>query len=129
MIRRWPLLAVLLAFVVGCDHTSKHLAQRHLADRSAVDVVPTVFTYMGAKNPLSDYTQGVPLTALDGPEYVVVAGWGDAGLVDRDAITHFGFRTVVRDHEYNVLPDQPAERSKRAKWYSEVLEAQRQFVK
>lgn len=96
---------------------------------SHVDIVPTVFTHMGCRNPLSDYTQGVPLTRAEGPEYVVLAGWGDAGLVDRDAITHFGIPTRVLDHDYRKLPDQSAERAKRAKWYDEVLAGQRQFVK
>lgn len=110
-------------------HVPGQAPRRVIRLTNHVDIVPTIFTYMGVKNPLSDYTHGVPLTSPEGPEYVIVAGWGDAGLVDKDAITHFGLRTVVMDHDYNELPDQSAEKARRAKWYAEALEAQQQFVK
>jgi signal peptidase II len=51
--QRWQsllLLSFLLTAVVGCDHTSKHLAERHLASTESVDVVPGVLDLRLVKN-------------------------------------------------------------------------------
>ncbi len=56
---------------------------------SHLDIVPTIFTSMGVANPISDYSQGVPLTSATGPDHVVISSWDSAALVAEDG------RTVV----------------------------------
>jgi membrane-anchored protein YejM (alkaline phosphatase superfamily) len=101
---------------------------------SHVDVVPTVFAYMGVRNPVQDYAQGTPLTSAEGPDYVLVAGWDEAAIVDAQTITRFGLETynagiAVTDHDYRLLPDQRAARTERAERLREVLGEMCRFVK
>jgi len=79
---------------------------------SHVDVVPTILTYMGVTNPLADYTQGVPLTSPTGPDYVLMAGWNDAAILDPSWVMHFGLEAynadmTVMDHDYRKV-EKPA---------------------
>jgi len=47
----------------ACRRQHPREKPRHITQfTSHLDVVPTVLTYMGAENPLTDYTQGQPLT-------------------------------------------------------------------
>ena len=57
---------------------------------SHLDIVPTIFTYMGATNPVSDYSEGTPMTDAEGPSSVVVSSWDTAALVSKDSTIVFG---------------------------------------
>lgn len=76
---------------------------------SHLDVVPTVFSFMGVMNPASDYTQGSPMTDPAGPPYAVVASWDSAALVTENATVVFGTETTnagfdVFDADYQPIP-------------------------
>ena len=101
---------------------------------SHVDVVPTILTYMGATNPLSDYTQGVPLPSPNGPGYVLMAGWNDAAILDPSFITHFGLEAynadmTVMDHDYRKVEGQRQAIAERSGVLLEVLNEMKRFVR
>ena len=80
-----------------------------------------------------DNTSGTLDAAQFGADFITAAKIADNSIgsdqLDTDAITYFGIPTRVYDHDYVELPDQAAEKARRARWYAEVLQAQRQFVK
>lgn len=78
---RYQVRTVMVAHIPGQDPRRIERMTSHL------DIVPTIFTEMGVTNPVSDYSQGVPLTATTGPRSVVVSSWDSAALVTDDATT------------------------------------------
>lgn len=110
-------------------------APHHVARMTShEDVASTVLTYMGAENPLSDYTQGLPLTTNATRPFVLIASWDSAAIVDTNSITPFGLQAynggpVVLDTN-NV--SQPNPRQALTAHSAELLagmEAMRQFMK
>lgn len=104
---------------------------RHLT--SHVDVVPTIFKYMGVENPVSDYSHGVPLEPAEGSPFVVVGSLYDAAIVDDESITVFGLEAynaglTVRDYNYDPLPDQDEARKKRSGHLMKVLSRLKDFL-
>lgn len=101
---------------------------------SHLDVPPTILTYLGAENPLSDYTQGLPLTATQELPFVYVTSWDIAAIVDRETTTMFGLEaykaeTTVFDQNYAPLPHQrEALAAKRAELL-DALNGMRSFTK
>jgi membrane-anchored protein YejM (alkaline phosphatase superfamily) len=98
------------------------------------DVPSTILTYMGVENPLSDYTQGLPLTTNATRPFVLIASWGSAAIVDTNSITEFGleaYNTAITVMSTNDLP-LPNQRQTLAAHHDELvagLEAMRQFMK
>jgi len=94
------LLALLLLGVVGCDHTSKQLAESHLAPSRAVTLVPDVLELRLVRNtdtafnllgPVADEpTRWLVILALQGLATVAMAlvllrRWRFAGVAERVA--------------------------------------------
>ena len=101
---------------------------------SHIDVPPTILTYMGVENPLSDYAEGVPFTAQQGPPYTLIASWNDAAIVDRDTITAFGLEAYKADltilNRDNVpLPNQRQAFAARRAELMGAMEGMRRFTK
>jgi membrane-anchored protein YejM (alkaline phosphatase superfamily) len=98
------------------------------------DVPSTVLTYMGVENPLSDYTQGLPLTTNATRPFVFVSSWSDAAIVSTNTITAFGLEAYKADItilDTNNVP-LPNQRGALAAHQSELIaamEAMRQFKK
>ena len=59
---------------------------------SNVDIAATVLGAAGARNPPSDYCQGVPLTSETGPEFVFVASWDIGAIVEDGRISAYGLK-------------------------------------
>jgi len=110
-------------------------APRHIQRVTSHEDVPsTVLTYMGAENPLSDYTQGLPLATNATRPFVLIASWGTAAMVDSNFITQFGLEAYngsVTVMDTNDIP-LPNQRPTLAAQHAELmagLEAMRQFMK
>jgi membrane-anchored protein YejM (alkaline phosphatase superfamily) len=98
------------------------------------DVTSTVLSYMGAENPLSDYTQGLPLTSGASRPFVLIASWGSAAIVDTNSITEFGLETynaaiTVLNTNGIPLPNQHQTLTANRPELMAGLEAMRQFMK
>ena len=89
------------------------------------DIAPTVLSYMGAENPLADYTQGQPLTAKTEPPFAFISSWSEAAVVDRKGIVEFGLAAYRAD--MTVLTSDnvplPNQRGALAERSGELLEA------
>jgi len=101
---------------------------------SHLDVAPTILTYMGAENPLSDYTQGLPMTGAQEPPYVFVASWDTAAIVGRQTTTTFGLtaykaETAIYDSRYAPLPNQRDALSAHREELLSALQGMKQFAK
>lgn len=72
---------------------------------SHVDFVPSVLTWMGITNPLSDYTTGLPIQGPEPRKQALLAGWQDTALAKADSITVFKpSRTLYQDMDGQELP-------------------------
>ena len=75
------------------------------------DIVPTLFKFMGYKNPYSDYSHGKFLFDGKGHEFVVSSGWSDASMIDKDNTIVFSLESYnaskfeIRDSLYNLEKD------------------------
>jgi uncharacterized protein len=101
---------------------------------SHLDVPATILTYMGAENPLSDYTVGSPLTSTQEVPYVLISSWSDAAVVDHDTITTFGLEAykaemTIRNHDNVPFPDQRAAMAVHRTELLSALNGMRQFSK
>ncbi len=110
--------------------TPRHITQF----TSHLDLVPTVLTYLGAENPLEDYTQGQPLTAGRQRPYLFVTTWGSAAMIESNTTTVFGLEaynagTVVTDANNVPLPDQRKAIAARKDRLVSVLREMRHFTK
>ncbi|MBN1809039.1 MAG: sulfatase-like hydrolase/transferase [Planctomycetes bacterium] len=117
-----------VAHVPGVEHHNI----RHLT--SHVDFVPTILDYIGVANPPSDYSHGCPITAPEGPSYVVVGGWDSASVIDGSSIIVFGLEgfnadTTVFDMRFIPLPNQSREIRARTPVFMKVLQGLTDFVK
>jgi membrane-anchored protein YejM (alkaline phosphatase superfamily) len=98
------------------------------------DVPATVLTYMGAENPLPDYTQGLPLMTNVARPFVFISSWSDAAIVSTNTITTFGLEAYNSDVAIlgtNNVP-QPNQRAALAAHRSDLvaaMESMRQFKK
>ncbi len=125
---RYQTRTVCVAHIPG--ETPRHIQRM----TSHEDVPATVFTYMGVENPLSDYTQGLPMTTNATRSFVLISNWGSAAIVDSNSITEFGleaYNTAITVMSTNDLP-LPNQRQTLADHHSELmaaLEAMRQFMK
>jgi uncharacterized protein len=101
---------------------------------SHLDVPPTILTYMGAENPLSDYTQGISLTATQEQPFVYVASWDTAAIIDHRTTTTFGLaaykaETAVFDQNYALLPRQREALAAKTDQLLDALNGMRTFTK
>jgi len=101
---------------------------------SHLDVPPTILTCLGAENPLSDYTQGLPLTTAQARPFVYVASWDTAAVIDDQTTTMFGLEaykaeTTVYDSSYAPLPHQRDELTAHRAELLSALQGMRQFTK
>ena len=76
---------------------------------SANDIVPTILTRLGYKNPPSDYVNGRSLTSTQKRDYVIAGGWADAAIITRDNYFVFSTETYnigdfqIRDNGYRLI--------------------------
>ena len=115
-------------------HIPGEPAQRIHRLTSHIDVPPTILTYMGAENPLSDYSEGLPLTSSHEQPYTLIASWSDAAIVDRDSIITFGLEAYKADltilNRDNVpLPNQRAALASKQAELLDALGVMRRFTK
>jgi membrane-anchored protein YejM (alkaline phosphatase superfamily) len=101
---------------------------------SHLDFVPTITTYMGAENPLTDYTQGLPLLSTQARPYVFITSWDTAALADGTTTTSFGLQaykadTTVFDSRYKPLPNQREAVADRKNELVSALREMRWFTK
>ncbi len=98
---------------------------------SNLDIAATVLDAAGAVNPPSDYCQGVPLTSATGPEFVFVASWDLAAVVEDGKIAAYGlkgynaFDTEDTDLDGRPLPEGTAP----AGHVGEVLKRMTEFMR
>ena len=108
---------------------------RHIRRMTSHEDVPaTILTYLGAENPLADYTQGLPLTTNATRPFVFIATWSAGAIVDTNTITSFGLEayntdTTVLDTNDVPLPHQLAALAAHRAELMAGLEAMRQFLK
>jgi uncharacterized protein len=108
---------------------------RHITNfTSHLDIVPTVLGFMGADNPLKDYTQGQPLTSRNARPYLFLTTWGSAAMVDSNTTIVFGLEaynaeTIVSDTNNVPLPNQRAAIAERKDRLVNVLQEMRWFTK
>ena len=125
---RWQAQTIMVAHVPG-------EAPRRIARlTSHIDVVPTILTYMGVENPPSDYSLGTPLTASDGPEFVVAGSWINAAVIDAESVATFGLealnaRVVLTDWDARPLADEKRGRSSHRVYLRKLMEDMRHFVR
>jgi membrane-anchored protein YejM (alkaline phosphatase superfamily) len=98
------------------------------------DVPSTVLTYMGVENPLSDYTQGLPLTTNAARPFVFISSWSDAAIVSTNTITAFGLEAykadiTILDTNNVPLPNQRTALAAHQNELIAAMEAMRQFKK
>jgi len=78
---------------------------------SHLDVVPTLMKELGYANPVSDYSQGVPLLDRAKHPYVFAAGWDRLCLIDENVKIVFGTETyrnlfeVLKSNDYKPVPE------------------------
>ena len=63
---------------------------------SHLDLVPTLMESLGCTSPAGDYSQGISLIGNGSHEYINVANWDNAALVDND------FKIVYSTELYNM---------------------------
>jgi len=98
------------------------------------DVPATVLTYMGAENPLSDYTQGLPLMTNATRPFVFISSWSESAIVDTNTITSFGLEAynadiLVLSTNDVPLPNQRAALTSHRSELVAAMESMRQFRK
>ncbi|MGA2222365.1 MAG: sulfatase-like hydrolase/transferase [Verrucomicrobiia bacterium] len=110
-------------------------APRHIQRVTSHEDVPaTVLTYMGAENPLADYTQGLPLTTNAPRPSVFISSWGTAAIVSTNTIISFGLEAynadiTILDTNDVPLPNQRAALAAHRSELVAAMEAMRQFKK
>ena len=110
-------------------------APRHIRRMTSHEDVPaTVLTYMGAENPLADYTQGLPLTTNATRPFVFISSWGTAAIVSTNTIISFGLEAynadiTILDTNDVPLPNQRAALAAHRNELVAAMEAMRQFKK
>jgi membrane-anchored protein YejM (alkaline phosphatase superfamily) len=78
---------------------------------SHLDVVPTLIKELGYANPVSDYSQGIPLLDRARHPYVFAAGWDRLCLIDENVKIVFGTETyrklfeVLNSNDYKPAPE------------------------
>ncbi|MFC1654978.1 sulfatase-like hydrolase/transferase [Myxococcota bacterium] len=115
-------------------HLPGHTSRIVHHQTSHLDVVPTIFGYLGVKNPVSDYAQSTHLLNEHRPAFTFIAGWDEAAIVDNSSITVFGTEMYttdlqVFDHDYHLFPDQNQARLNRKDNFLLALKGMRQFLK
>ncbi len=115
-------------------HIPGEKPQRFQRMTSHEDVPATVLSFMGAENPLADYTQGLPLTGTTKRPFVFISSWGSAAIVDTNTITAFGLETynadiTVLDTNNNALSNQRAMLAAHQNELISAMETMRQFKK
>ncbi|MBI3849503.1 MAG: sulfatase-like hydrolase/transferase [Verrucomicrobia bacterium] len=101
---------------------------------SHMDVPSTILTYMGVENPLSDYTQGIPLLSAEPRPFVFIASWDNAAIEDGKMTTTFGTETyntemTVFDQNYTPLLNQREAISARQAQLLDTLGKMKQFTR
>ena len=72
---------------------------------SHADFVPSVLTWMGVTNELSDYTTGLPIQGAKPRQWTLLSSWQDTALRDGQSITVFeNDQTRYLDLDYQDLP-------------------------
>ena len=108
-------------------------APRHIHRVTSHEDVPaTVLTYMGAENPLADYTQGLPLTTNATRPFVFISSWGTAAIVSTNTIISFGLEAynadiTILDTNDVPLPNQRAALAAHRSELVAAMEAMREF--
>jgi membrane-anchored protein YejM (alkaline phosphatase superfamily) len=78
---------------------------------SHLDVVPTLMKELGYANPVSDYSQGVPLLDTAKHPYVLAAGWERLCLIDENVKIVFSTESyrnlfeVLNSNDYKPAPE------------------------
>jgi len=78
---------------------------------SHLDVVPTLMKELGYANPVSDYSQGIPLLDRARHPYVFAAGWDRLCLIDENVKIVFGTEAyrnlfeVLNSTDYKTAPE------------------------
>ena len=98
------------------------------------DVPATVLTYLGAENPLADYTQGLPLMTNATRPFVFISSWSDSAIVNTNTITSFGLEAYnadisILDTNDVPLPNQRAALASHRSELVAAMESMRQFKK
>jgi hypothetical protein len=101
---------------------------------SHMDVPATILTYLGAENPLSDYTLGHSLLDEHEPPFLFIANWSNAALIDRQSIITFGLEayntdTTILDTNNVPLPNQREALAAHRGELLSALQGMRQFTK
>ena len=125
---RWQAQTIMVARVPGAEPRTVRRLTSH------IDVVPTILDYMGVENPPGDYSLGTPLTASDGPAFVVCGSWLDAAVIDEESVTRFGLkalnaRVVVTDWDDRPLADEKRGAPRRGGHLRKLMEDMRHFVR
>jgi uncharacterized protein len=82
---------------------------------SHLDVVPTILGLLGYTTPPQEYSQGKSMLSGNGHSFVVVAGWDDCAIIDRDNaivlplnLYNAGGYEVRTAHDYRMIRDEHA---------------------
>lgn len=99
-----------------------------------MDVPSTILSYLGAENPLSDYTQGMPLLSSQERSFVFISSWDTAAIENGKTTTVFGTETyrtelTIYDQNYAPLPNQRDALAAHKDVLLEALSGMRQFTK
>jgi membrane-anchored protein YejM (alkaline phosphatase superfamily) len=98
------------------------------------DLVPTLLTYMGVKNPTSDYSNGINLLndQLE-RDYIFTANWNNNAVITNDNTYVFSnlpnkmFKSEVRDNDtYKQQPNAP---KINPQYLLSIMDANKQFMK
>jgi len=96
-----------------------------------IDIAATVLDAAGCLNPPSDYCQGVPFTSDTGPEFVFVASWDLAAVVEEGVISAYGLKAYnAVDSDVTDLDGRPLPEGKTpGPHLGEVLRRMTEFMK
>ncbi len=101
---------------------------------SHMDVPATILTYLGAENPLSDYTLGQSMLEEKEQPFQFIANWSNAAVIDHTSIITFGLEayntdTTILDTNNVPLPNQREALSAHRNELLSALQGMRQFTK
>jgi membrane-anchored protein YejM (alkaline phosphatase superfamily) len=101
---------------------------------SHLDFVPTIMQAMGATNPISDYSQGVPLTDDQPQPFTVATSYSTAAIIELDGVTEFGTEThragfTLRDIDYKIIAEGGAAVRLKRPLIMKMIAGRRHFIK
>jgi len=102
---------------------------------SHLDFVPTVMKALGYTNPISDYSQGIPLLDKERHSYVFSAGWDRICIIDEDVKivssteTYRNLFEVFRSKDYQPVPNRDQVLKQKKDRFSDVLRKMSDFYR